>query len=210
MNDLLFWVVVGLLGLFLYISPGLFIHRMYEGYAVTTPQPLKTTSEVNTAAATSVNLMPSAAPKANSPTHNQIANLMEVLNTPIPLASPTVAPTAAESVGASGQQIPLEYETTASRPQSTREPAKPSEVLKQGDLYTTTLPKIPQPGPQGMLGSMGTQARVPAERVVYIDRERQRDCDDDRCDKPAANPNCPDMRDYIRKDSIPCWGCKLR
>jgi len=23
-------------------------------------------------------------------------------------------------------------------------------------------------------------------------------------------PICPNMRDYIKKDSIPCWGCKLK
>jgi hypothetical protein len=28
--------------------------------------------------------------------------------------------------------------------------------------------------------------------------------------KYVPNPNCPDLRDYIRKDSIPCWGCKLK
>ena len=50
---------------------------------------------------------------------------------------------------------------------------------------------------------MGTQALITAERVVYIERER------DNNERPIVNPNCPDMRDYIRKDSIPCWGCKL-
>lgn len=29
--------------------------------------------------------------------------------------------------------------------------------------------------------------------------------------KPSCPPpSCPDMTDYIRKDSIPCWGCKLK
>ena len=26
---------------------------------------------------------------------------------------------------------------------------------------------------------------------------------------PINSPNCPDLKDYIRKDKIPCWGCKL-
>lgn len=26
---------------------------------------------------------------------------------------------------------------------------------------------------------------------------------------PDNSPKCPDLKDYIRKDSIPCWGCKL-
>jgi hypothetical protein len=29
-------------------------------------------------------------------------------------------------------------------------------------------------------------------------------------EKCPPAPKCPDMRDYIRKDSIPCWGCKLK
>lgn len=27
--------------------------------------------------------------------------------------------------------------------------------------------------------------------------------------KPNRKPGCPDMSDYVRKDSIPCWGCTL-
>jgi len=26
---------------------------------------------------------------------------------------------------------------------------------------------------------------------------------------PDNSPKCPDLKDYIRKDKIPCWGCKL-
>ena len=26
---------------------------------------------------------------------------------------------------------------------------------------------------------------------------------------PEDSPKCPDLKDYIRKDKIPCWGCKL-
>jgi hypothetical protein len=26
---------------------------------------------------------------------------------------------------------------------------------------------------------------------------------------PDNSPKCPDLKDYIRKDRIPCWGCKL-
>lgn len=26
---------------------------------------------------------------------------------------------------------------------------------------------------------------------------------------PDDSPKCPDLKDYIRKDRIPCWGCKL-
>lgn len=129
---------------------------------------------------------------------------MELLNTSPPLASPTAPPTPAGNA-TSGTQQPVEYETMRSRPESTRTLPGASEALKQGDLYKTTLPRSPQPGQQGMIGAMGTQPRVPAERIVYIEREPQ-----ETYERPAVSPNCPDMRDYIRKDSIPCWGCKLR
>lgn len=212
MNNLFFWVLIGILGFVLYISPGYFIHRMYESFAAAAPAvptaaaTAPKSQSVDTAGTATVNLQASAAPTAATPTHNAIANLLEVLNTPPPSATPTPALVAGGSN--SGNSQPVEYETMRSRPESARVIPGPSEAVKQGDLYNTTLPKIPQPGAQGMLGSMGTQARAPAERVVYIERERpQDDCD---APKPTNNPNCPDMRDYIRKDSIPCWGCKLR
>ena len=215
MNNLFFWVLIGLLGFVLYISPGYFIHRMYESFAAAAaPTPTAAVAgaaaprsqSVDATGTATVNLQASAAPRAATPTHNAIANLLEVLNTPPPTATPTPAPVA---IGTnSGNSLPVEYETMRSRPESTRVIPGPSEAMKQGDLYNTTLPKIPQPGAQGMLGSMGTQARAPAERVVYIERERPED--DDDMPKPSNNPNCPDMREYIRKDSIPCWGCKLR
>ena len=208
MDNLFFWVLIGFLGFLLYISPGYFIHRMYESFAepAATAAPAAPQSQsVDATGSTAVNLQASAAPKAPTPTHNAIANLLEVLNTPPSTATPTPPPVA---VGTnSGNSQPVEYETMRSRPESTRVIPGPSEAVKQGDLYNTTLPRSPQPGAQGMLGSMGTQARAPAERVVYIERERHDDCD---VPKPTNNPNCPDMRDYIRKDSIPCWGCKLR
>lgn len=211
MEPLYFWVLIGFLGFLLYISPGFLIYRMYESFEAqqavknATVPTATANAEVNATGPTAVNLTASPAPK---PTPNQIQNLLEVLNTPPPVASPTAPTPAIGSAGLTSR--PVEHESTRSQPMSTREPVVPSMALKQGDSFKATLPLSPAPGVQGMLGAMGTQARVPAERVVYIERPRERDCDQDQCDRPAANPNCPDMRDYIRKDSIPCWGCKLR
>ena len=211
MNNLLFWVVIGALGFLLYISPGFLIHRMYESFAETTAPKADATpaQSVNSANAAAVNLQASRAPQQASPTHNAIQNLLEVLGTPPPITSPT-APTVPAGSN-SGNSQPVEHESTRSQPESTRVLPGPSEALKHGDLYNTTLPQNPQPGVQGMLGSMGTQPRAPAERIVYVDQTRD-DWEDDREPRRAGgnNPNCPDLRDYIRKDSIPCWGCKLR
>jgi hypothetical protein len=211
MNNLLFWVVIGTLGFLLYISPGFLIHRMYESFAeTTTPKADAAPAQsVDTAAAKIVNLQASNAPQQASPTHNAIQNLLEVLGTPSPTTSPT-APTPSSGSN-SGNSQPVEHDSTRSQPESTRVLPGPSEALKHGNLYNTTLPSNPQPGVQGMLGSMGTQARVPAERIVYVDRIRD-EWEDEREPRRAGgnNPNCPDLREYIRKDSIPCWGCKLR
>ena len=209
MNNLLFWVVIGALGFLLYISPGFLIHRMYESFAeVTTPKAdAPAAQSVDTASAATVNLQAAKAPVQASPTHNAIQNLLEVLGTPPPTTSPT-APTPIAGSN-SGNSQPVEHESTRSQPESTRVLPGPSEALKHGNLYNTTLPLSPQPGAQGMLGSMGTQARAPAERIVYVDRTRD-EWEEEPRRAGGNNPNCPDLRDYIRKDSIPCWGCKLR
>lgn len=209
MDKLFFWVLVGALGFLLYISPGYYIHRMYEGFGATTAtsQPLAPalptnvgkTTQLNTAQSMSATLIPSSPPP---PTQNQIQNLMELLNTSPPLASPT-APQIKSNAN-NGTQQPVEFDTMRSRPESARALPGASEALKQGDLYKASLPLNPMPGKQGMIGSMGTQPRIPAERVVYIERAPQ------DYERQSVSPNCPDMRDYIRKDSIPCWGCKLR
>lgn len=212
MDKLFFWVLIGALGFLLYISPGYFIHRMYEGFGATAaaqPAPATATANVgnttvvNAAGPTAANLRPSPPPTPSPPSQNQLQNLMELLNTAPPLASPT-APPPQQGVATSGTQQPVEYETMRSRPESARALPGSSEALKHGNLFKSTLPLDPQPGTLGMIGSMGTQPRAPAERVVYIERPQE------DFERPSVSPSCPDMRDYIRKDSIPCWGCKLR
>jgi hypothetical protein len=205
MDKLLFWILIAALGFLLYISPGYFIHRMYEGFGVTSTPDTQTKGVVADADAlgpSTVNLQPSEPPKPAPPTQNQIQNLLELLNTAPPLESPT-APIQS-GTASSGNMQPVEYETVRSRPESTRVIPGPSEALKHGSMYNATLPLNPQPGALGMIGAMGTQPRAPAERIVYIERPRE------DFPRPAVSPNCPDMREYIRKDSIPCWGCKLR
>lgn len=216
MNTLLFWVVIGMLGFVLYISPGFFIHRMYESFnapAATNPVPPAATgvakaTTVDASGSTAVNLQPTPN-AATQALPAGLDNLMKILGTPMPTESPTAPPETPQSN--SGTSIPQEHSTTSSQPEAAKVAAAPSQALQQGDLFNTTTPQNPQPGTQGMLGSMGTQPRAPAERVVYVDRRRDDDDWEEKCQQqPARNPNCPDMRDYIRKDSIPCWGCKLR
>jgi hypothetical protein len=189
MTPLLFWIGIGILGFLLYISPGIFVHRMYEGFTATVGAGVVTSADAT--AAKVVNLQPSAAPVNN----NQIDNLLQLLNTP------TDSPTRSQDPQSNR---PIEHATTKSQPESANTAPGPSEAVKQGDLFNTTKPGDPQPGVQGMLGSMGTQGVAPAQREIIIQREIV------EVPRVVTNPNCPDMREYIRKDSIPCWGCKLR
>lgn len=228
MDKLFFWVLIGILGFLLYISPSYFIHRMYEGFTATsapatqvattnvrntqrttTTLPITNnvgnTTQVNAASSTTAKLQPSPPPTQAPLTQTQLKNLLELLNTPPPLTSPTASPQKGGATAGTSQ--PVEHDTTRSRPESTRTSPQQSEALKQGALYNSTLPRNPVPGKQGMLGAMGTQPRAPAERIVYIERPAPNSDPDNGV---VVYPNCPDMRDYIRKDSIPCWGCKLR
>jgi len=69
--------------------------------------------------------------------------------------------------------------TKRSTPGHPEEKHKPSKVLPQGIAFQRTLPVAPVP------------------KVIT------------KVVKVKVPNHCPDMTDYIRKDSIPCWGCKL-
>jgi hypothetical protein len=114
---------------------------------------------------------------------NAMAELERVANTPV-LASPTAPAPVVEVKGA--KQAPVEYATVRSTPGNPRDLPVPSVALQQGAAFCTSLPRVPTPAPEVHREIIVVQAPAP------------------RC------PNCPDMRDYIRKDSIPCWGCSLR
>ena len=80
MNSLLFWIGIGILGFLLYISPGIFVHRMYEGFAANGAGGVAKSADATSAKV--VNLQPSAAPKEVPVNNNQLDNLLQLLNTP--------------------------------------------------------------------------------------------------------------------------------
>lgn len=164
-GKLIFWIIVGLLGALLYISPSFFVRRM-EGFT-------------------------SAPAAATAPAEeNIIANLERLLDSPDMLATPTPAPQTIKASGLKPQ--PQECETTrvVPAPVKAADDAKASDVLKQGAAFLETKP-----------------APAPVVAPVIIQREIVQV--PTKCPPPPSCPACPDMRDYIRKDSIPCWACKL-
>lgn len=199
MKTLLFWIGLAILGFLLYISPGYLVHRMYEDFEAPKPE-LKQTQ------ATRVDLTPSAPPTPTPPSQNQIQNLQRLLDTPV-LESPTAALSARQAPIESdgGRQQPAEYEKIRSAPSHPAVITSPNVSLRDGQSFLASMPREISPVSRGSFGlyspqrMLGTQ-QAPAE--VEFSRQIPQ--------IPGYNPNCPDMRDYIRKDSIPCWGCKLR
>lgn len=96
------------------------------------------------------------------------------------LESPT-APAPSQATGGAVKKQPDEHATLKSQPASPRDAPQPSEALKQGTGFIETKP-------------------YPAEVDAMASPQPD----------SMLNPNCPDMRDYIRKDAIPCWSCNLK
>jgi hypothetical protein len=203
MKTLLFWIGLAILGFLLYISPGYLVHRMYEDFNVA-KAPLKQTEP------TSVNLKPSAPPKITPPSQNQIQNLQRLLDTPV-LESPTAAlaqrdapAPVQQQQGGAGRQQPAEYDKIRSMPGNPATITTPNLSLGHGQSFQASMPtEISQVsrGSFGLYAPQRMQGTLTPAEVEYMRQIPQ---------VPGYNPNCPDMRDYIRKDSIPCWGCKLR
>jgi len=202
MKTLLFWIGLAILGFLLYISPGYLVHRMYEDFEAPKQAPVKQT------AATQIDLKPSAPPKPTPPTQNQIQNLQRLLNTPV-IESPTAALSEQQQQPQqpvqSGRQQPAEYEKIRSAPSHPAVITTPNVSLRDGQAFLASMPTEISQVSRGSFGLYSPQRMQGAEQApAEVEFSRQIP------QVPGYNPNCPDMRDYIRKDSIPCWGCKLR
>ena len=201
MKSLFFWIGLALFGFLLYIAPGYLVHRMYEDFEVPQTAPMKQTE------ATQVDLKPSEPPKITPPSQNQIQNLQRLLDTPV-LESPTAALSAPQAqqdaAQKAGRQQPAEYETIRSTPSHPAVITTPNLSLGHGQSFMASMPTEVSPVSRGSLGLYAPQRMAGTMAPAEVEYSRQIP------QVPGYNPNCPDMRDYIRKDSIPCWGCKLR
>lgn len=70
---------------------------------------------------------------------------------------------------------------------SNDKPTKASPAITISDIQGTLIPKSTEPFKE--------KKQKPKNTIVYV---------------PRKCPPMPDMSQYIRKDSIPCWGCNLK
>lgn len=189
MNRLTFWIGLAVLGFLLYIAPGFLVHRMYEGFETAAAAPPTTPTPVNPV----VNeIRPSTPPADVSQLLEAIHSLTTGITETPSIESPT-APTPNQTMGGAMKKQPEEHASQRSQPASSRDTPQPSEALKQGEGFNGTKPYPTDVDRAQRLAAIGGNGKQVLEVV-----------------SPMENPNCPDMRDYIRKDAIPCWSCNLK
>ena len=94
---------------------------------------------------------------------------------------------------------PEAHSRIKSVPGSVYEAPKKSDGLKQGASFQASIPKRTPATP------VAPTVVIQKEYVQVPQRCPPQKCPPHKC----PNTVCPDMRDFIRKDSIPCWACKL-
>jgi hypothetical protein len=191
MNRLHFWIGLALLGFLLYIAPGFLVHRMYEGFETAAPVS-STATTVNPVEPVVNAIKPSAPPATVSQLLEAIQGLTAGITETPSMESPTAPTPVASTQGAKKQ--PEGPTTQRSQPASVKETEKESEALKQGAGFIETKPF---PSEVDRAHQLAELAPSSAKRSIEVMT-------------PMENPNCPDMRDYIRKDAIPCWSCNLK
>ncbi len=188
---MIFWVLIAVVGLVLYTNPSILVRRMYEGFNVQTPQQLQGQQPQ---AQQPQAQQPQAQQQAPINVNSMLRNLEQLIGTPgnIPDVSPVMptAVTAQPHAANTGREQPKEAEGKSSLPQPVNEPASASKALEQGKVFQQTKPQAAEP------------QQIIHERIVEVPVPRT-------CPRQEACPACPDMQQYIRKDSIPCWACKL-
>jgi hypothetical protein len=215
MYKLTLWLIIAFVGLLLYVYPSFVTRRMYEGFVTesslpetpitTPPTPTPTPESLLIAQATPIEPSPNSTAGPSPDIDTLMRNIQDVMRvqtyTPdlghVPTMTMVAAPTPTESIG----NVPSEASTTTSQPATSINDAS-NKSLEQGVSFQKTLPKCaqepvePVPKSQSVDCPRANCPRVKCPRV---------DCPKQKCPAPV----CPDMREYIRKDSIPCWGCKL-
>lgn len=179
---MMFWVIVAVVGLVLYTNPSMMVRHMYEGFNTQQQKaqpPNQSQGQTQQQAPLNVNSM--------------LRNLEQLIGTPgmNPDTHPSMPSDELpqQHISNTGREQPQESDGQSSRPQSVEKKEELSQALEQGRAFQQTKP---QPVKE-----------IIKERIVEVPRacppqQPQQEC-----------PVCPDMRNYIRKDSIPCWACKL-
>lgn len=205
------WIIFAIIGLVVYMAPSMCVRRMYEGFAAA--------GDTGAPAIQAPKVV--SVPNVMNDTDTMLRNVEALLNSQMPtpeldadLPSPTASAPVIGARGAIAQ--PKEYETTRSQPQPTRAQADPSRVLAQGQSFQSTKPVPRRTVSETQKDDKMDIRRINKQYPVYVPRRPfpmplpTPVCPPPaKCPPPPPPPACPDMRNYIRKDSIPCWGCKL-
>jgi len=208
---LVFWLIVASIGLLLYVYPIISVRTMYEAFE---------------------NVMPRNTANPSDKSQADLQKLLQSMDKVMEFGTPNFDVNAPVNpsifnmpsrgiVGNTGKSVPMDSEITKSTPQ-TAEDAKAAEIhpsvgLEQGKTFQKSLPSIPVleivvKNQDSISGSMTPKDRYKA----YKDAKRC--ARTNICPHPKRCPprrkcpppiQCPDMSQFIRKDSIPCWGCKL-
>ena len=208
MATLYIWILLFCLGLVLYFAPVFLFDRRYEGFidAVALGATIGTPEE--------------------DPTKyiKQLQSLLQpqTIGTPDFAFSPTSV-TAPPTQSAGTVKTPEPVATSSSVPALPNPtPDKTSPAIEQGANFQQTKPNpsavtvhdkapvLSTVSPLSMALSKDTHAAHPPLHAPIQEPIIKYVTAIPPTPKCPPAPKCPDMRDYIRKDSIPCWGCKLK
>jgi len=92
---------------------------------------------------------------------------------------------------------------SANHPNQQRTP-----FIEQGKMYDNTSPA----SASNDTGRYASPSQLMPGDNSYVPRSSDHDYEDEGRVAVRVNRNknkCPDMSQYVRKDAIPCWGCKL-
>lgn len=203
------WITIFVIGLFLYFLPLFLLNKQYEGFE------------------NEETLDPSEYIK-------QLKNIFEpaAIGTPDFSTSPTYT---LPNLSTSVPEPVLIPRSTPSTPNPTVETKTPAMEQGSSFLQTKPLPDIqktatPVSKSVNPLVDLKPKPAPATEKVIikYVEvpgkcpPQKQATCPPPppprkcpppppprKCPPPPPQKKCPNMRDYIRKDSIPCWACKL-
>jgi hypothetical protein len=142
----------------------------------------------------------------------------EVLAILAELAKASATPTVSSSVSDSGSQSSSATSTSNAKPvpdgsssdqsspgSANQTSATNTPALTQGQAFTISV--VPGTAPTSSITNVSSL--MPSGTSSAHDSSD--DCEGNVAVKVNKKPSnqCPDMSQYVRKDSIPCWGCKL-
>ena len=141
-------------------------------------------------------------PNPVSPPMVSTASIQSQTLSPVP---PTVTPVLINKTPALPPMVPASIINMPTQPVMQIQPTVETNVAAQpmtiSDLQGSSLKKSAEPFEEqrkkqnDIRNDKKRKQRKTKTKIVYVDNE---------C------PKLPDMSQYIRKDSIPCWGCNLK